>query len=115
MSNPFREVFHLGHSVAIYVPSTTDVNKQADNAQWVDKVQSTLSELFGGNTAHNASGAWMSPDFGLVREDVVICQSFADDLTDDNLQTVYDLANLVKSGMSQEAVSVEIDGTLYLV
>lgn len=41
--------FDLNAKVAIYVPSTTDVNVPTDNKEFVNKVMTKFSEWFGGD------------------------------------------------------------------
>lgn len=43
--------FDLNAKVAIYVPSTTDVNVPTDNKEFVNKVTTKFSEWFGGCTS----------------------------------------------------------------
>jgi hypothetical protein len=113
--NRFQTMQGLLHSVAVYVPSTLDVNKETDNARQVNSTLASLSTLFGGCTGYDVHGAWMSNANGLVVESVTVCKSYADVLTDEALESVYAIANQIKADMGQEAVSVEIDNALYFV
>lgn len=104
------------HSFRIYIPSTMDVKNSVDNSAAVSGCLSFLSSQFGGATALDASGAWLSSSAGLVLEKVTICYAFT------NLagylrgrRAVLDYAKTVRDEMKQEAVSVEIDGRLYFV
>ena len=104
------------HSFRIYVPSTVDVDRPVDSSAAVSGCLSFLSGLFGGATALHASGAWVSDSAGLVLEDVTICYAFT------NLRgllrgrrAVLAYAKDLRDNMSQDAVSVEIDGRLYFV
>ena len=104
------------HSFRVYIPSTVGVNNAVDNAGAVAGCLSFLSSRFGGATAIDASGAWVSESAGLVLEKGTICYAFT------NLRgllsgrrAVLDYAKKVRDEMKQEAVSVEIDGRLYLV
>ena len=104
------------HQFRIYVPSTVDVNKTVDNSAAVSGCLSFLSGLFGGATALQASGAWVSDSAGLVLENVTICYAFT------NLRgllrgrrAVLAYAKDLRDKMSQDCVSVEIDGRLYFV
>jgi hypothetical protein len=105
----------LAHSVSIYVPSTVNVNTPVDSAKVVNETLSKLSAIFGGCTASNAQGAWISDSEGLVTEKVTICKSFTGTLDDTQLDKVYDIALAIKRDMAQEAVSVEVDNSLYFV
>ena len=74
-------VIRLDSRVAIYVPSTTDIDHPTDNRRQVEEVAAKLSAMFGGATA---------------TEIVAICHK-------------------IKREMKQEAVSLEVDGELFLV
>jgi len=105
--------FKLAHRIAIYVP-TADANGSAvDSAAYVERTLSELSALFGGATAQAAQGAWNGAN-GLVREDITICYSFADALSDDALRKIAALADRIKTDLDQESVALEVDGALYL-
>jgi len=105
--------FKLSHRIAVYVP-TADANGQSvDSASYVEQTLSELSSLFGGATAQAAQGAWNGAN-GLVREDITICYSFADALSDDALRKIAALADRIKTDLDQESVALEVDGALYL-
>lgn len=107
----------MRNRVALYVPGTSGaVNSDPALAdRMVEEVAARLSELFGGATISLAAGAWMSAEHGLIREDVQIVYSYADALSEQALREVRRMADEVKSAMGQEAVSVEINGALYLI
>ena len=118
--NRFEQVFGAGlqNRVAIYVPSTSDaVNSDAAlSERMTEQVAARLSELFGGATISLAAGAWMSAEHGLIREDVQIVYSFCDaEQLAENAAEVKRLAEQVKREMRQEAVSVEVNSTLYFI
>jgi hypothetical protein len=113
--NPFEAIDRLTHRVSVYVPSTNDINRAVDASVKVNDTLAKLSSLFGGSTAYNVHGAWVSDKAGLVIEDVTICQSYASALPDDKLEAVYDIAAQLKADMGQEAVAVEIDRNMYFV
>lgn len=62
----------LPQRVALYVPSTTDTDKPTDNAAQVERVARAFCGWFGGATAQESTGFWMSDTAGLVRESVTI-------------------------------------------
>ena len=106
----------LRHSFRIYVPSTVDINKTVDNSAVVSGCLSFLSGLFGGATALQASGAWVSDSAGLVLENVTICYAFCGLRAFlRGRRAVLAYAKDLRDKMSQDAVSVEIDGRLYFV
>ena len=106
----------LPQRVALYVPSTTDTDKPTDNAAQVERVASRFCEMFGGATAQESTGFWMSDTAGLVREAVTIVFSActAAQLRE-HLPDVLQLAQQIKAEMQPAAVSAEINGTLYII
>lgn len=61
--------FDLNAKVAIYVPSTTDVNVPTDNKAFVNKVMTKFSEWFGGCTSTPAKQPTEGKVFGNVIEE----------------------------------------------
>ena len=106
----------MRHNFKIYVPSTIDVNTNIDNSEKVNETLQFLSSLFGGATATDASGAWMSETSGLVTEKVTICYAFTNFRNFwKHRKTVKQYAAKLRDEMKQEAISLEIDGNLYFV
>lgn len=104
--------------VAVYVPSTVNGNTPADPAliaQWVTESKKRLANLFGGFTSFKAEGGWYSPEHGLIEESVTIVQAFTDDEGLTKVPDVRALASEIAYAMTQEAVSVEVAGTLEFV
>lgn len=106
----------LPQRVALYVPGTQGTATATDNAAQVERVARAFCGWFGGATAQESTGFWMSDTAGLVREAVTIVYAActADQLRD-RLPDVLTLAQQIKQDMAQEAVSVELNGTLYII
>lgn len=106
----------LPERVALYVPSTQDVAHATDNAAQVERVARDFCGWFGGATAQQSAGYWMSDAAGLVREAVTIVYAActAAQLRE-HLPDVLQLAQQIKQDMAQEAVSVELNGALYII
>lgn len=106
----------LPQRVALYVPGTQGPAAATDNAAQVERVARAFSRWFGGATAQQSAGYWLSDTAGLVREAVTIVYAActADQLRD-RLPDVLTLAQQIKQDMAQEAVSVELNGTLYII
>ena len=109
-------VVRLDSRVAIYVPSTTDTDHPTDNRQQVEEVAAKLSAMFGGATATEARGYWVSQSAGLVDEAVTIIYSnaAAEDI-ETHAAEIVAICQQIKQDMAQEAVSVELNGTLYII
>lgn len=107
----------LTERVAIYVPSTLDIDKSIDNTHYVNMVTAKLCKLFGGATSYNAMGSWYSDELKkVVTENVTIIYSnCTKDQLENNVFKVWDIANELKNTMAQECISLEINGDLYFV
>lgn len=106
----------LPQRVALYVPGTQGPATATDNAAQVERVARDFCGWFGGATAQESTGFWMSGTAGLVRESVTIvfAACTAAQLRE-HLPDVLQLAQQIKAEMQQEAVSTEINGTLYII
>jgi hypothetical protein len=108
--------FDLNSKVAIYVPSTINVNEECDNTQYVKNTIKQLSTWFGGATATPAIGGWVSAAGEVVVENVSIVYSFC---TTEDLQKyaadIIALCKSIKHDMRQEAVTLEINGQVKFV
>ena len=112
----FKNAVKLTERVAVYVPGTCGVDTLADTEAWIDRTAAALSDLFGGATVTRGSGCWMSDAAGLVREPVTIVYAFAaPGQIEANADQLQALVYSLKTELQQEAISVEINGTLYLV
>lgn len=106
----------LPQRVALYVPSTTDTDKPTDNAAQVERVARDFCGWFGGATAQQSAGYWISDTAGLVREAVTIVYAActAAQLRE-HLADVLILAQQIKAKMQQEAVSITVNEALYII
>ena len=108
--------FDLDSKVAIYVPSTLNVNEQTDNTAQVMNIIRKLSTLFGGATASDAVGGWVSESGETVIEKVKIVYSFCtSDQLKEHISTIIAICEELKTEMSQEAITLEINGQVKLV
>ena len=108
--------FDLNSKVAIYVPSTINVNEECDNTQYVKNTIKQLSTWFGGATATPAIGGWVSAAGEVVVENVSIVYSFC---TTEDLQKyaadIIALCESIKHDMRQETVTLEVNGQVKFV
>lgn len=105
----------LTNKVAIYVPGTNGANTQAVNSAWVNDALGTLSLEFGGATAQAVTGAWMSDEHGLIKEQTTVVYANASEITDENMSTIVHFASALCEALSQEAVAIEVNGTMYFI
>ena len=106
----------LPHHVALYVPGTQGPDTATDNAAQVERVAAEFSRMFGGATAQESTGFWMSDTAGLVRESVtIVYANCTAEQLEKHLAAVVELARQIKAEMQQEALSCEIGSTLYII
>lgn len=106
----------LPQRVALYVPGTQGPATATDNAAQVERVARDFCGWFGGATAQESTGFWMSGTAGLVRESVTIvfAACTAAQLRE-HLPDVLTLAQQIKAEMQQEAVTITIDQKMYII
>lgn len=109
----------LQHRVAVYVPSTVDVDKVADTEKWVEMAASGLVNLYGGATVTEGVGYWYSDEKqAMIRESVKIVYAYSDDLQGMDgakINQVLSFCEHMKEALKQEAISLEIDNELYFI
>ena len=69
----------LSHKISLYIPSTVNGNVPASKAmidKFLDMAKNTFANLFGGFTVTPAQGGYMSPEHGLIEEQIQIVYSF---------------------------------------
>jgi len=108
--------FDLDCRVAIYVPSTNEVDKPTDNAEQVKDVIKRLSIMFGGATASNAVGGWVTSMGETVIERINIVYSFCTTTQlNDHIEDVIGICEQLKRDMKQEAVTLEVNGQVKFI
>ena len=111
-----ENLFTLHHKVTIYVPATVDVDKEVDNAAQVDAAAALLSGMFGGATSSPAVGYWLTASGQLVKEKTTIVFAFApENALESGIDEVVDFCDNLKTEMAQEAIALEVDGTMYFI
>lgn len=119
LSSAFAEVYRrlsLTQTVAIFIPSTVDVDQIVENEVQVQAALSFLGHLFGGATSSDAEGVWQSEESGLVIEKVSIVRSFASEKAlKKHLDDVIAFASQIKEEMKQEAVAIDVNNELVLI
>ena len=108
----------LQHRIAVIVPSTINANESASREvidQWTKAAKMKFARLFGGFTAHNAVGGWVSLEHGLIEENVTVVSSFTDDDGLGFLDKVKEFAGQMAEALGQEVVSLEVDHKLEFI
>ena len=111
-----KNLFKLGMKVTVYVPSTVDINKPIDNTEYVNNVATKLSNWFGGATATDAVGCWVSPTAGLVREKTTLVFAYCNQTDLENhIDELIDLCEDLKKKMSQDSIALELNGEMNFI
>ena len=112
-----NELSKLDSIVKIYVPSTIAVDKvNKDVKDIVEKVSYYLADTFGGVTCYKAQGKWVSNDFKLVAEDVVVCESHCTQgALSEHTDEIVDYCILLRDCLEQECIALEINGVMYFI
>ena len=114
-----KKAFHLPIEMAIYVPSTSDVDKAISDSEMkkrVTGVSTYLSNIFGGYTSQETIGGYVDSKGNLVNEDVVRVVSFgATDKFEKNKAKILKKIAEWCSKWSQEAIGFEVEGDLYYI
>lgn len=109
-------VFDLDSKVSIYVPSTIEVNQTTDNRKQVERVIRELSTMFGGATASSAVGGWVAASGETVIEHVTIVYSFCtSEGLKNHIDDILNICESLKIEMSQEAITLEINGQVKFI
>ena len=114
-----EKMFHLPMEVAVYVPSTSNVDKEISATEMksrVKEVETYLAETFGGFTSSEKVGGYMSENSGIVTEKVVPVTAFAttESFSKNKSKLVNKMAVWAKK-WGQEAMGLEFEGDLYYV
>ena len=115
--NIFDQFIKLSCSIEIIVPSTIDVDKPIDNAEYVNKTMDFLIEKFGGATAQNpAIGGWQSSQGFKIKEGITSVISYMNetDYEDKKLDCVK-FIHFLKLELKQEAMFAKFNGVAYLI
>ena len=104
----------LSHVASIFVPSTVNIDSQIDNTQIVNSILAELSSEFGGASAQDVRGAWLSDTAGLVVENITRIFCYGSD-KGEMLDVFSTLAKRIKVEMSQDSVLIDVDNVGYLV
>ncbi|MEL6590577.1 MAG: cyclic nucleotide-binding domain-containing protein [Bacteroidota bacterium] len=104
------------NSLGIFIPTTLDVDQEADTTPYMDKTMGFMAERFGGATCKIANGVWHSEKLGLVGEVVYIVHSY---ITRNDLNLyldeVVEYIKGLKRDLRQEAMALEINNKLTLI
>ncbi|MCB9744379.1 MAG: cyclic nucleotide-binding domain-containing protein [Alphaproteobacteria bacterium] len=104
------------HEVAVFIPTTIDVDQAIDPTPHVEAATALLGERFGGATVEEASGVWKSEALGLVGERIImVSAACGQDAFNRHLDAVTTFMVELKATLRQEAMAMRLDGRLVLL
>lgn len=114
-----EKMFHLPYELAVYVPSTKDVDKNITATELrarVKEVEKYLAEIFGGFTSSEKVGGYLSSKSSVVTEKVIPVTSFATmEAFRAKKATLVNKMSVWAKKWGQEAIGFEFEGDLYYV
>ncbi|WP_017716232.1 hypothetical protein [Kamptonema formosum] len=111
-----KKAERLERKVAIYVPTTVDVNVPADTSLHVEQTRQLMTQLFGGATWNEQDGAYMSDVAGMVREkSIVVRSNTTTEVLDRHFLTLVGFVGELQYQLRQETMAMELDGEMLLL
>lgn len=106
----------LTDKVAVYIPSTVNVNEKANNSEWFDYFTSLFSNIFGGCSSFQVSGFWISEQCGKVEENTTIVYSYCEHAQlNDSLPLIIAQCRKMCRELTQECISLEVNNRLHFI
>ena len=104
------------NSISIVIPSTLDADVEIDNSEYVTKYLSILNKEYEKITVSNSVGSWYSDDLNkVIIEKNTIITINSENLSAEDVNSMLNLAILIREDMKQEAVSVLVNDSLCVV
>jgi CRISPR-associated protein Cmr2 len=111
-----KKAERLERRVAIYVPTTVDVNVPADTSLHVEQTLQLMAQLFGGATWSEQEGLYMSNVAGMVREkNIVVRSNTTTEVLYRHLPTLVGFVGELQYELRQETMAMELDGEMLLL
>lgn len=112
-------MFELSHTITVTVPSTQGLASKVSPSvlrKRVQDVSKRLASLFGGATATDGLGSYVSDSGELVTELVKLVSAYAsEDAYTEHITEIYKLANELKKDYQQESILIAVDNKAYLI
>lgn len=107
------------NSISLFIPSTIEINKSTDNTEYVKMVIKSITNKYNNIEDikfYNTKGSWYSDNTNsVVIEDITIITTVLNTLTIEDINYFIEIANYLKFEMSQDAISLNINGSLCLI
>jgi hypothetical protein len=117
--NKLKATFELPLELVVYVPSTTTADKKISDKEFdsrIDYVETYLSDLFGGYSATEVEGGYVSDEKGLIQEDVMKVTAFGQvDNFEDKFNQLLHQVKIWCEEWGQESIGFEFEGDLFYI
>lgn len=116
--NEYITLNETNNIISLFVPSTINVNKKANNAEQVNYCIRQLKRYYNNAniTFYDTKGSWWSDDLQqVVIEDITIISLNIATITEHDINIFVSLAEYIKQSMKQEGVSIAINTALAIV
>jgi len=111
--------FELPIEMAVYVPSTESANRTISKREFqarVDEVQEFVAKTFGGFSASEVEGGYVSDEKGLIQEDVVKVTAFSQIQDFENkFDILVEKIRFWADKWGQESIGFEFEGDLFYI
>ncbi len=106
----------LNHKLEIYISFTVDVDRDSDNRAVVEQTLQELAESFGGSSAHEIRGCWITKDGTPVFEKNTVCFVYCTSAQlEAGKKQFRELARKLRESLRQESVAIVIDGAMEFI
>lgn len=115
--------FKLSEKITVYVPATQNIiidgtkkSESINNNGYVHEIAEIMSKLYGGATAFNmVTGYWYSDDRKCLDcEFTTPIYSYCED-AENGIDEIIDWCEKIKLELNQDAIALEINGTMYFI
>lgn len=116
--NEYITLNETNNTISLFVPSTIDVNKKADNTEQVNYCIRQLKRYYNNANIkyYDTKGSWWSDDLQkIVIENITIITLELNTITEADIINFIELGNWIKKEMKQEGVSITINAALAIV
>lgn len=117
--NKLKATFELPLELVVYVPSTTTADMKISDEEFesrIDYVETYLSDLFGGYSATEVEGGYVSDEKGLIQEDVMKVTAFGQvDNFEDKFNQLLHQVKMWCEEWGQESIGFEFEGDLFYI
>lgn len=117
--NEYIKLNEKNNNISIFIPSTMDINKNINNEYYIEKSINYLKRYY--NITNNLKyyktiGSWFSDSLqNVVYDNITIITLQLNELTETDINIFIELANIIKTEMKQEGVSIAINKSLAIV